>query len=102
MAEPGGRRIDPGSTLQERNPAEVKGHDLEQDTRNGIVHVRVTDDVAETGTVTPERRARKGVVMSLSVLSLKERHRASHGGDGEGCNESNERSNDLTCMVKKR
>ena len=32
MAEPDDRRIDPGGTPQERNPAEVRGHDLEQDT----------------------------------------------------------------------
>ena len=32
MAGPDDRRIDPGSTPQERNPAEVRGQDLEQDT----------------------------------------------------------------------
>ena len=55
VARPDDRRIDSGGTPQERNPAEVRGHDLEQD-RNGSVHVRVTDEVAETGATTPERR----------------------------------------------
>ena len=32
VAKPGDRRIDPGGTPQERKPAEVRGHDLEQDT----------------------------------------------------------------------
>ena len=33
VAKPDHRRIDPGGTPQERNPAEVRGHDLEQDTK---------------------------------------------------------------------
>ena len=66
MAEPDDRRIDPGGTPKERNPAEVRGHDLEQDTKNRSTHVRVADDVAETGAATPESRAKKGVVMSRS------------------------------------
>ena len=32
VARPDDQRIDPGGTPQERNPAEVRGHDLEQDT----------------------------------------------------------------------
>ena len=32
VARPDDRRIDPGGTPQERNPAEIRGHDLEQDT----------------------------------------------------------------------
>ena len=32
VAKPDDRRIDPGGTPQERNPAEVRGQDLEQDT----------------------------------------------------------------------
>ena len=32
VAKPDDRRIDLGGTPQERNPAEVRGHDLEQDT----------------------------------------------------------------------
>ena len=43
------------------------------------------DDVAETDATTPGRRAKKG------VGSLKEKHRASHGGDGEDSDECNDR-----------
>ena len=32
VAKPDDRRIDPGGTPQERNPVEVRGQDLEQDT----------------------------------------------------------------------
>ena len=32
VARPDDRRIDPGGTPRERNPAEVRRHDLEQDT----------------------------------------------------------------------
>ena len=61
MARLDDRGIDPGGTPQERNPAVVRGRDLEQDTTH-----RVADDVAETGATTPERRAKKGVVMSAT------------------------------------
>ena len=32
VAKPDDRRIDPGGTTQERNPVEVRGQDLEQET----------------------------------------------------------------------
>ena len=47
--------------------------------------------MAETDAATPVRRAKKGVGMSHSGKSLKEKHRASHGGDGEDCDECNDR-----------
>ena len=36
VAKPDDRRIDPGGTPQERNPAEVRGQDLEQDTETKV------------------------------------------------------------------
>ena len=36
VAKPDDRRIDPGGTPQERNPAEVSGQDLEQDTETEV------------------------------------------------------------------
>ena len=45
--------------------------------------------MAETDATTPWRRAKKGVGMSQN--KSEEKHRASHGGDGEDCDECNDR-----------
>ena len=65
VAKPDDRRIDQ-VTPRERNPAEVRGQDLEQNTQTEAYTSEVADDVAETGATTPGRRAKKGVVMSHS------------------------------------
>ena len=96
VAKPDDRRIDPGGTPQERNPVEVRGQDLEQDTET---EAYTSESLTMWLRQVQQRRGegqRKVVVMSHSRTSLKERHRASHGGDGEDCDECNERSNDLS------
>ena len=62
MAGAGGTARVDGWIIKDRVDIEAKIPDLGADS----VHVRVTDDVAETGTTTLRRRARKGVVMSHS------------------------------------
>ena len=50
-----------------KNETQLKSEDtILNRTPKRSVHVRVTDDVAETGATTLERKARKGVVMSHS------------------------------------
>ena len=66
VAEPDDRRIDPGGTPQERNPAEIRGHDLEQDTETEA-------HTSETLTMwlrQMQQRRREGQRKALSCLTL--------------------------------
>ena len=87
--KPDDRRIDPGSTPQEQNSAEVRGQDLEQDTETEA-H---TSESMTMWLRQMQQRWGEGQRKALACLrtSLKEKHRASHGGDGEGCDECNDR-----------
>ena len=88
VAKPDDRRIDPGGTPQERNPAEVRGQDLEHDTETET-H---TSELLTMWLRQMQQRRGEEQRKALSLrTSLKERQRASHGGDGEDCDERNDR-----------
>ena len=77
-AEPDDRRIDPGGTPQERNPVEVRRQDLEQGTET---ETHTSESLTVWLRQVQQRRG-EGQRKALSCL-IQERHRASHGGDGE-------------------
>ena len=66
VSKPDDRRIDPGGTPQERNPAEVRGQDLEQDTETEAHTSESLTMWLRQIAATPGRRAKKGVDMSHS------------------------------------
>ena len=58
--------------------------------KDGVdIEANITDDVAETDTTTPGRGGKQRRWHVSLCPSLKGRHRASHGGDGEDCDECN-------------
>ena len=80
MAKPDDRRIDPGGTPQERNPAEVRGQDLEQDTETEAHTSESLTMWLRRMQQTPGRRAKKGVDMSHSEqVCKKDTVRATEG-----------------------
>ena len=90
VAKPDDRRIDPGGTPQEQNPAEVRGQDLEQDTETEA-H---TSEPLTMWLRQMQQRRGEGQRMALACLTQNKsegKHRASHGGDGEDCDECNDR-----------
>ena len=83
VTKPDDRRIDPGGTPQEQNPAEVRGQDLEQDTET---EAHTSESLTMWLRQMQQRQGegqKKGVGMSQN--KSEEKHRASHGGDGEDC-----------------
>ena len=90
MAIPDDQRIHPGGTPQERNPAEVRGHDLEHDTETEVY----TSESLTMWLRQVQQRRGEGQRMALACLvqnKSEANHRASHAGDGEDCDECNDR-----------
>ena len=66
VARPDDRRIDPGGTPEERNPADFRRNDLEQDTEaEAYTSESLTTWLRQVNNV-GEKGKRKGVVMSHS------------------------------------
>ena len=94
--KPDDRRIDPGGTPQEQNPAEVRLQDLEQDTETEA-H---TSESLTMWLRQMQQRREKGKIMAFACLAQnksEEKHRASHGVDGEDCDECNDRRVTTSC-----
>ena len=71
VAKPDDRRIDPGCTSQERNPAEVRGHDLEQDTETEAY----ATELLAMWLRQVQRRRGEGQEQALSCLTLTKSER---------------------------
>ena len=71
VAEPYDRRIDPGGTPQERNPAEISGHDLEQDTET---EAYTSESLTMRLRQVPQRRG-EGQEKALACLTLTKSER---------------------------
>ena len=91
---------DPGGTQQEQNPAEVRGQDLGQDTET---EAHTSESLTMWLRQMQQRRVegQRKALTCLTQKSLKKRHRTSHGGDGEDCDECNNRGQTPDVMVKK-
>ena len=86
VAKPDDRRIDPGGTPRERNPAEVRGQDLEQDTETEAY----TSESLTMWLRQVQQRRRGGQRKALSCLILNKSESKTP------CDECNGTSNDLS------
>ena len=81
-------RRDPGGTPQEQNSAEIRGQDVEQDTETEA-H---TSEPLTKWLSQMQKHRREGQRRRWYVSEQVRRiHRESHGGDGEDCDECNDR-----------